>query len=82
MSFVVNASAEELAKLFHHYQEALADDFECKSTGRTPSWKKTSQKELDLKIAAVRMALLELAEAHVTTRREYFAAPGDAEWGC
>ena len=61
MSFTVTASAEELAKLFHHYQEALAGD---------------------LRVAAVRMALLELAETHDGQKRQYFATPGDAEWGC
>ena len=83
MSFTVTASAEELAKLFHHYQEALAGDFDCEPVkGRTPSWEKTPQNERDLRVAAVRMALLELAETHDGQKRQYFATPGDAEWGC
>ena len=80
MSFTVNASAEELARLFHHYQEALASDFDCRLA--KGSWEKTPQNERNLKVAAVRMALLELADTHERPDREYFAQPGEAEWGC
>jgi hypothetical protein len=83
MSLTVTASAEELAKLFHHYQEALAGDFECEpAKGREASWEKTPQNERELRIAAVRMALLELAETDDGLKRKYFATPGEAEWGC
>lgn len=83
MCFEVNVSAEELAKLFHHYQEALAGDFDCQpAKGCAPSWEKTPQNERNLRVAAVRMALLELAETQDETNREYYAKPGEAEWGC
>lgn len=83
MSFTVNASAEELAKLFHHYQEALAADFDCQPVkGSEPCWEKTPQNERNLRVAAARMALLELAETQDGPNREYFAKPGEAEWGC
>ena len=80
MSFVVNASAEELARLFHNYQAALAEDFNCRPA--TGSWERTPPNERSLSVAAVRMALLELAETQSEPNREYFAKPGDAEWGC
>jgi hypothetical protein len=37
-----------------------------------------------LKIAAARLALLELAATSVQAKpnREYYAKPGQAEWGC
>jgi len=85
MSLIEDVSPEELAKLFHHYQEALADDFACQpGNGRAPSWEQTSQQERKLRIAAVRLALLELAATAPQDRpnREYFAKPGEAEWGC
>jgi hypothetical protein len=31
MSSIQDVSAEQLAKLLHHYREALAEDFECNS---------------------------------------------------
>lgn len=80
MSFTVNASAEELARLFHHYQEALAGDFDCPPA--KGAWEKTPQNERNLRVAAVRMALLELAQSQDEPNREYFAKPGEAEWGC
>ena len=71
MSFTVTASAEELAKLFHHYQEALAGDFDCvPANGRAASWEKTPQNERDLRVAAVRMALLE-ADVNFKVARDF-----------
>ncbi|MBZ5598700.1 MAG: hypothetical protein LAN83_10290 [Acidobacteriia bacterium] len=85
MSLIQDVSPEELAKLFHHYQDALAGDFECKPGKEcAPSWEQTPQNERKLKIAAVRLALLELAATSAQDRpsREYYAKPGQAEWGC
>lgn len=86
MSSLQNVSAEELAKLFHHYQEALACDFDCRraSTEAAPSWEETPPNERKLKVAAVRLALLELTETQQETKsaQDYFAKPGEADWGC
>ena len=98
---IQDVSAEELAKLFHHYRGALAHDFEChspsgaseraatsvaasSSTSSSSSWDRTPQKERRLMIAAARLALLELACApeHAVENRQYFAKPGEADWGC
>lgn len=82
MQTIQEVSAEQLAKLFHHYHEALARD-----GGSHPepgTWDHTPQSERKLMVAAVRLALLELSTTPSTPspRRKYFAAPGEAEWGC
>ena len=85
MSLIQDVSPEELAKLFHHYQEALAGDFDCQpDKSGAPSWEQTPPNERKLRIAAVRMALLELAATSSQDRpnHEYYAKPGEAEWGC
>ena len=85
MSTLHDVSAEQLAKLFHHYREALAQDFHCKgSEEAAPAWDQTSDQERKLMVAAARLALLELAETPCSddSRRKYFAKPGEADWGC
>jgi len=83
---IQDISAEELAKLFHHYRGALAHDFDCEQNKRTaPSWERTPQSEQKRMIAAARLALLELAATQAQkseSRRRYFAKPGEADWGC
>jgi hypothetical protein len=85
MSSIQDVSPEELAKLFHHYQEALAGDFDCQAgKGCVPSWEQTPQNERKLRIAAARLALLELVATPPQDgpSRKYYAKPGEAEWGC
>lgn len=87
MSTIQDVSAEQLARLFHHYREALAEDFNCHCKGSeeaSSSWDRTSQQERKLMVAAARLALLELAETPVADdpARKYFAKPGEADWGC
>jgi len=83
MSTIQEVSAEQLAKLFHHYHQALARD--CGSDGkqRPASWDRTSQNERKLMIAAARLTLLELSTTPAVSRpgRKYYATPGEAEWG-
>jgi hypothetical protein len=81
---IQDVSAEELAKLFHHYQEALAGDFDCSGGDERATWEHTPQNERKCMIAAARLALLELRakEAEASSNRRYFAKPGEAEWGC
>lgn len=87
MSTIQDVSAERLAKLFHNYREALAEDFDgnCKgSEEESSSWDQTPQEERKLMVAAARLALLELATTsspHEASRK-YFAKPGEADWGC
>jgi len=81
---IQDVSAEQLAKLFHHYRGALAHDFDCQSGDETSSWDRAPQHERKLMVAAARLALLELAvsPAPAAADRQYFAKPGEADWGC
>jgi hypothetical protein len=87
MSSIQNVSAEELAKVFHHYHEALAHDFHGHASRQADfSWEQAPQNERKLMIAAARLTLLELAATSKTEpepdSRQYFAKPGEADWGC
>ena len=85
MSLIQNVSAEELAKVFHHYREALAHDFHGYASRQADlSWEQTPQNERKLMVAAARLTLLELAAtpAAAPDNRQYFAKPGEADWGC
>jgi len=83
--WIEEISAEELARLFHHYRGALARDFDG-SNGQDSacSWDRAPQSEKKLMVAAARLALLELATAPKADEavRPYFAKAGEAEWGC
>ena len=82
---IQEVSAEELAKLFHHYQGALLEDFQALRKEAAPqSWEQVPQNERKLMVAAARLALLELGATAKPTPvdRRYFAKPGEAEWGC
>jgi len=88
MSTIQEVSAEQLAKLFFNYHEALAHDC-CDNNGtehqkpEASSWERTPQHERKLMVAAARLTLLELSTtpAHSQPGRKYYANPGDAEWG-
>ena len=83
MSTIQDCSAEQLAKLFHHYREALAHD--CASNIRdNGSWDRTPANERKRMIAAARLTLLELSttDPSPTPDRKYYAKPGEADWGC
>lgn len=82
MSSIHDVSAEDLAKLFHHYHGALTHDFHGHANAEADSsWDQAPQNERRLMIAAARLTLLELtAESEVN--RQYFAKPGEADWGC
>jgi hypothetical protein len=82
---IQDVSAEQLAKLFHHYREALAHDFDCQGTEESgSSWDKTPHQERKLMVAAARLALMEIATTSSpdSITRKYFAKPGEADWGC
>jgi hypothetical protein len=85
MSSMHNVSAEDLAKVFHHYHEALARDFHGYASREAEfSWEQAPPTERKLMIAAARLTLLELAATPAEERadRKYFAKPGEADWGC
>jgi hypothetical protein len=85
MSSIQDVSAEQLARLFVHYHEALAHDFSCSENGEASSaWEQTPDEQRKLMVAAARLALLELAadSTQDNARQKYFAKPGEADWGC
>jgi hypothetical protein len=85
MASIYNVSAETLAKLFHHYHEALADDSHRLAGQESSScWEQAPQDERKLMIAAARLTLLELATTYQEepVQRKYFVKPGEADWGC
>jgi len=80
---ITEVSAEHLAQLFHRYHEALAADFDCCHEPNSQAWYELSSNEQRRRVAAARLALLELNCDHDDQeRRRWFAKPGEAEWGC
>ena len=79
-----DVSAHQLAELFHHYHQALAPDFGCSHNATPESWEQVPPQEKSRLVAAARLALLELASTNgeATQTKQYFAKPGEAEWGC
>ncbi len=81
MSTIQDVSAEQLAKVFHHYRAALAHDGD--TSENVSAWDRAPQEERKLMVSAARLALIELATAPAesTPRRKWYAEPGKAEWG-
>jgi hypothetical protein len=82
---IQEVSAEELAKLFHLYHQALAHGLDDRMTGENgPPWEQTPQNERRRMVAAARLALIDLAAAggEKVPNRCYVANPGEADWGC
>ena len=88
MSTIQEVNAEQLAKLFYNYREALAHDcagHDSKNNEKQESsWERTPQSERKLMVAAARLTLLELltTPAELPLGRKYYAKPGEADWGC
>ena len=84
MKTIQDVNAERLAKLFHHYHAALANDRNSLPSDASASWDRTPQSERKLMVAAARLALLELSTAPepASPSRKYYANPGEADWGC
>jgi hypothetical protein len=75
---------ERLAELFHHYHQALAPEMLGNRSEARSAWREVPPQEKSRLVAAARLALLEL-ESMTNDRaksRQYFAQPGEAEWGC
>jgi hypothetical protein len=82
--WIHEVAPERLAELFHHYQQALLPGESNNAGDERGSWREVPQKEKNRLVAAARLALLEL-ESMTSDRavsRQYFAQPGEAEWGC
>jgi len=81
---IQEASAEQLAELFHHYHAALGTDFGCAADPQAESWEQVPPQARSRMLAAARLSLQELMSiaGEAETSRRYFARPGEAEWGC
>ena len=58
----MNVTAEELAKLFYYYRDALAPDFGFQSSEGSLPWEQILPEHRNLMIASARLVLLDLAE--------------------
>jgi hypothetical protein len=82
--WVNEVAPERLAELFHHYHQALMPETSGKGGEERGSWREVPPQEKSRLGAAARLALLEL-DSMTNDRaesRQYFAQPGEAEWGC
>jgi hypothetical protein len=82
--WIHEVAPERLAELFHHYHQALAPETSGNRSEARGSWREVPAQEKNRLVAAARLALLEL-ESMTNDRgksRQYFAQPGEAEWGC
>jgi len=72
--------AQQFARLFRHYREALSPEAEQESASRSSA----PSDERNRLVAAARLAILELETdcRMQQDSRRYFAKPGEAEWGC
>jgi hypothetical protein len=82
--WVTEVAPERLAELFHHYHQALTPETSGKGSEDCGSWKDVSPQMKSRLVAAARLALLELQSmaSERAKTRQYFAQPGEAEWGC
>ncbi|MFY9908262.1 MAG: hypothetical protein WCF22_14665 [Candidatus Sulfotelmatobacter sp.] len=81
--WINEVAPERLAELFHHYHQALTPEVGGKGS-EGGAWKEVPQHEKNRLVAAARLALLELESMTSNRRqsRQFFAQPGEAEWGC
>jgi hypothetical protein len=85
MTSIKEVPAEQFAKLFYHYLQALAPDFKCPSEHAVTAWQNIPDNERGRMVAAVRLVLMDIASNTTENnydRDRYFAKPGEAEWGC
>jgi hypothetical protein len=82
--WVNQVAPERLAELFHHYRQALTPEVSGEGSEVGGTWNEVPEKEKSRLVAAVRLALLELDSItnEPPKSRQYFAQPGEAEWGC
>lgn len=74
-------SAERSAEFFRHYQRALEVLGE---ESQSASWPKRAKPEKNRLVAVARLTILGLnsTKNRSAKLRQYFAKPGEADWGC
>lgn len=82
--WIHEVAPERLAELFHRYHQALTPEISGKGSEGHGSWKEVSPQAKSRLVTAARLTLLELESiTHDRAQsRQYFAQPGEAEWGC
>ena len=77
---IEEVAPERLAESFHHNYQVL----EASGKSESGSWKEMAESERNRLVAAARRTLLELDSTRDESAksRQYFAEPGEAEWGC
>ena len=82
--WINEVAPERLAELFHHYHQALMPEISGKGSEGRGSWKEVPPQEKSRMVSAARLTLLELESmtSDNIKSRQYFAQPGEAEWGC
>ena len=83
LSIQINPASSGTANPVPFLNQALAPEVSGKGS-EAGAWKEVPQPEKNRLVAAARLALLEL-ESLTNNRgnaRQYFAQPGEAEWGC
>jgi hypothetical protein len=72
---------QQFARLFVHYRDALTLD--TPTDNQISEWNELPGAERERMVAAARLALIEIESADITDdSRDYYAKPGEAEWGC
>ena len=72
---------ERLAEFSQHYHQALEV---LRKATESSSWKEMGKPEKNHLVAAAHLTLLGICSSKnkCAKSREYFAKPGEAEWGC
>ena len=79
--WIEEAAPERLAEFLRHYHQALEAFGKGSESG---SWKEMGKPEKNRLVAAAYLILLGLDSTRNESAksRQYFAEPGEAEWGC
>jgi hypothetical protein len=78
---IKEVAPERLAEFFHHYNRALEVFGKGSESG---SWREMAKPQKNRLVAAAHLILLEVdsTKNESAKSRQYFAEPGEAEWGC
>jgi len=74
---------QQFARLFHHYQEVLGAEPQPTAGQHSDPRPNVPVEERDRMVTAARLAIQEMeTTAQLENPRQYYAVPGQAEWGC
>ena len=79
--WIEELAPERFAEFVRHYHQALEA---CGKGSESGSWKEMAKPEKNRLVAAARLIVFELdsTKNKSAKSRQYFAQPGEAEWGC